>query len=70
MSIKDFEGRVILITGAATGIGRATALAFARCGAKVAIGDVDERAQETVALIQQDGGEAAFFKTDVTSSEQ
>ncbi|MDM5233772.1 hypothetical protein [Lysinibacillus pakistanensis] len=42
-------------------MGRATALAFARRGAKVAIGDVDERAQETVALIQQDGGEKLHF---------
>ncbi|MBG9456007.1 short-chain dehydrogenase [Lysinibacillus sphaericus] len=70
MNGKDFEGRVVLITGAATGIGRATALAFARRGAKVAIGDVDDRAQETVELVQQAGGEAVFFKTDVTSPEQ
>ncbi|RLL43587.1 SDR family oxidoreductase [Oceanobacillus piezotolerans] len=70
MSVKDFENRVVLITGAATGIGRATALAFSRRGAKVAIGDVDERANETVELIQKEGGEAAFFKTDVTNSEQ
>jgi NAD(P)-dependent dehydrogenase (short-subunit alcohol dehydrogenase family) len=70
MSKKDFEGRVVLITGAATGIGRATALAFARRGAKVAIGDVDDRANETVELIQKEGGEAAFFKTDVTNGEE
>jgi len=70
MNGNDFEGRVALITGAATGIGRATALAFARRGAKVAIGDVDDRAQETVELVQQAGGEAVFFKTDVTSPEQ
>ncbi|WP_055107128.1 SDR family NAD(P)-dependent oxidoreductase [Paenibacillus ihumii] len=68
MSLKDFEGRVVLITGAATGIGRATAIAFARRGAKVAIGDVNEQANETVEMIQKEGGEAAFFKTDVTNS--
>lgn len=70
MKVKDFEGQVVLITGAATGIGRATALAFARRGAKVAIGDVDDRANETVELIQKEGGEAAFFKTDVTNGEE
>lgn len=70
MSVKDFKGRVALITGAATGIDRATAIAFTRRGAKVAIGDVDNRANETVELIQKEGGEAAFFKTDVTNSKE
>lgn len=70
MSVKDFEGHVVLITGAATGIGRATALAFASRGASVAIGDVDDRANETVELIQKEGGEAVFFKTDVTNGEE
>ncbi|RFU65094.1 SDR family oxidoreductase [Peribacillus glennii] len=67
---KDFEGKVVLITGAATGIGRATALAFAKRGAKVAIGDIDHRAEETVQLIEGEGGESAFFKTDVSNLAQ
>jgi NAD(P)-dependent dehydrogenase (short-subunit alcohol dehydrogenase family) len=61
-----FDGRAVLITGGATGIGRATALAFAREGAAVMIGDVDDRAAETVKLIEVEGGKAAFKTADVT----
>lgn len=61
-----FDGKVALITGAATGIGRAAACAFAREGAAVMIGDVDDRAAETVALVEAEGGRAAFVVTDVT----
>jgi NAD(P)-dependent dehydrogenase (short-subunit alcohol dehydrogenase family) len=64
-----FEGKTVLITGAATGIGRATALAFAAEGAAVMIGDVDDRAAETVALIEAAGGKAAFKKADVTDAQ-
>lgn len=69
MTNNDFQGKVVLITGAATGIGRATALAFARRGAKVAIGDVNDRANETVQMIESKGGLAAYFKTDVSNSD-
>jgi NAD(P)-dependent dehydrogenase (short-subunit alcohol dehydrogenase family) len=69
MTNSDFQGKVVLITGAATGIGRATALAFARKGAKVAIGDIDDRANETVQLIESEGGQAAYFKTNVANSD-
>jgi NAD(P)-dependent dehydrogenase (short-subunit alcohol dehydrogenase family) len=63
-----FEGKTVLITGGATGIGRATALAFAREGASVMIGDVDTRAAETVALIETAGGKAAFKTADVSDA--
>lgn len=60
-------GKVTLVTGASSGIGRATALAFAREGAKVVVSDVAvEGGQETVRLIRNAGGEAIFLKADVS----
>jgi NAD(P)-dependent dehydrogenase (short-subunit alcohol dehydrogenase family) len=61
------KGKVVLVTGAGSGIGRATALLFANEGAKVAIVDIRaESAQETVDAIKSKGGEAAFFECDVS----
>ena len=62
------EGRVSLITGAGGGIGRATALLFAREGASIVVADVDERGgTETADQIEQAGGRATFVRTNVTS---
>jgi len=61
------SGKVIVITGGAAGIGRATALAFARQGAEVVIGDIDSAGCErTVAQIKDKGGEATWLPVDVT----
>ncbi|KAI0041686.1 NAD(P)-binding protein [Auriscalpium vulgare] len=58
--------KVLVITGAASGIGRETALLFARHGSKVVLGDVDIQAGEAVAQeIREAGGEAAFIPCDV-----
>ncbi len=66
----QFSGRVALITGGSSGIGRATGLAFAREGAKVVLADIDTRGgQETMRLIKQAGGEAIFVKADVSRAE-
>jgi NAD(P)-dependent dehydrogenase (short-subunit alcohol dehydrogenase family) len=66
-----FAGKAALVTGGGGGIGRATALAFAHAGAKVAVADIAEAAgRKTVELIQQAGGTAMFIKTDVTSAAQ
>jgi NAD(P)-dependent dehydrogenase (short-subunit alcohol dehydrogenase family) len=61
-----FVGRVAIVTGAGSGIGRASALAFAREGASVVVSDVsDETGRETVELIEAAGGEALYVRTDV-----
>jgi len=65
--LNRLQGKVALITGSGSGIGRATALLFAKEGAEVAVNDVDQKGgQETVRLIQQAGGEASFYAADVT----
>ena len=62
-------GKVALVTGGASGIGRATALTFAREGAKLIIADMNEEGgQQTVHMITENGGEATFVKVDVTNA--
>lgn len=69
--MRDFESQVALVTGGASGIGRATALAFARAGALVVVSDVlDGAGEETVGAIRQAGGEARFAHADVSNAAQ
>ena len=66
---ETLDGKVALVTGGASGIGRATALTFAREGAKVVIADMDvDGGQQTVHMITENGGDATFVATDVTSA--
>src|SRR5215475_15907486 len=63
------EGKVALVTGGASGIGQATALTFAREGAKLVIADMNtDGGQQTVHMITEQGGEAIFVQVDVTSA--
>jgi len=65
--MKEFDGKVALVTGGGSGIGRATALAFAREGAKVVIVDRNvQRGEETISMIRDAGGTASFRRTDVS----
>lgn len=66
----NLDGKVVLVTGGASGIGRATSIAFARSGARVAVADVDGRGgEETLGMIQQGGGDAFFAGCDVASAQ-
>src|ERR671934_288100 len=64
---KNYDSKVAFITGAGSGIGRATALAFAREGANVVVADVSEQDnQETARMIEAAGGQALAIRRDVT----
>ena len=68
--VKRFHGRVALVTGCASGIGRVTAQVFAREGARIVV-STDSNIQggeETVRLISAAGGEATFIKCDVSKA--
>jgi NAD(P)-dependent dehydrogenase (short-subunit alcohol dehydrogenase family) len=68
--MKRLEGKVALITGGASGIGRESAVLFAREGAQIAVVDRDEKAgRQTVRLVKELGGEAFFTKADVSQAE-
>ena len=68
--MNRLQGKVAIVTGAGSGIGRAAALAFAREGAIVVSADVVvDGGEETVRLIREAGGQAIFVKTDVSQAE-
>ncbi|WP_336135448.1 glucose 1-dehydrogenase [Natronomonas amylolytica] len=65
--MKGIDGGIALVSGASSGIGRATAQRFAEEGASVVAADIDvDGGEETVSRIESEGGEATFVETDVT----
>lgn len=68
--IADIQGKIILITGGAQGIGEATARLCAERGARVIIVDVKDKGEDTAASIRAEGGDARFYKVDVRLQEQ
>lgn len=68
--MKDFEGKVALVTGAASGIGESIALLYAKNGARVVVSDIDDSGgQETVDKIKKADGEAFYVHADVSKPE-
>ena len=66
--MNSMQGKVAVVTGGSSGIGLATALAFAANGANVVIGDVQD-GSEAVQAVKQAGSDAIFVKADVSKSE-
>ena len=65
----DFTGKVVLVTGGGAGIGRESAILFAKQGAKVAVNSVGPTTgQETVDIIRKNGGDAIFVRGDIASN--
>jgi NAD(P)-dependent dehydrogenase (short-subunit alcohol dehydrogenase family) len=68
---RNMQGKVALVTGGGSGIGCATALAFAQKGVRVAVADVNvESGEETIRQIREVGRDALFIKTDVSDAAQ
>ena len=66
---ESMDGKTVVITGGGSGIGQATALAFAKEGATVAVADIDsEGGEKTVRMISETGGSAVFLHCDVTKA--
>jgi len=71
MTSKSFSNKTVLVTGGASGIGRASAIAFAKAGANVFILDIDIDGMNAVAReITSDGGKAVAHKADVTKEHE
>lgn len=71
MKNNNFKGKVAFVTGAASGIGRATAIAFALEGASVVVADISEKgSHETTKIIKEAGGQALSVKCDVSQTEE
>ncbi len=69
--MKRLEGKVAIVTGAALGIGEATAILFAKEGAKVAVTDIlDKEGKKVVDKINLNGGEASYWQLDVTNENE
>jgi NAD(P)-dependent dehydrogenase (short-subunit alcohol dehydrogenase family) len=65
----DFDGKSALVTGGASGMGRAISSAFAAAGARVVVADISvDGGEETVQAVKQAGGDAVFVRTDVSQS--